>query len=102
MVIECLLLLVKDTPRVDPIVKELVSLLDSEKIDGEQKMEVSEMLALIIRTKGKSIQQAMQLQCYNTLMAIMNAADKGGVNDKVLTNCATALAYLSAYSTDPK
>jgi len=61
MVIECLLLLVKDTPRVDPIVKELVSLLDSEKIDGEQKMEVSEMLALIIRTKGKSIQQAMQL-----------------------------------------
>jgi len=36
VVIECLLLLVEGTPRVDPIVKELVSLLDSEnKIDGE-------------------------------------------------------------------
>lgn len=56
IVIECLLLLVSTTPRVDPIVKELISLLDSDKIDGEQKMEVSEMLALIIRTKGKSIQ----------------------------------------------
>jgi hypothetical protein len=44
----------------------------------------------------------MQLQAYNTLMGIMNAADKGGINDKVLANCATALAYLSAYSTDPK
>lgn len=102
IVIECLLLLVKDTPRVDPIVKELTSLIDSDKINGEQKMEVSEMLALIIRTKGKSIQQAMQLACYNTLMGIMNEADKGGINDKILVNCATALAYLSAYSQDPK
>jgi len=65
-------------------------------------MEVSEMLALIIRTKGKSIQQAMQQTCYNTLMGIMNEADKGGINDKILANCATALAYLSAYSQDPK
>jgi len=35
-------------------------------------------------------------------MAIMNAASDGGINDKVLANCATALAYLSAYSQDPK
>lgn len=35
IVIECLLLLVKDTPRVDPIVKELTSLIDSDKINGE-------------------------------------------------------------------
>lgn len=35
VVIECLLLLVNSTPRVDPIVKELTTLLDSDKIDGE-------------------------------------------------------------------
>lgn len=35
VVIECLLLLVNTTTRVDPIVKELTSLLDSDKIDGE-------------------------------------------------------------------
>jgi hypothetical protein len=32
----------------------------------------------------------------------MNAASNGGINDKVLANCSTALAYLSAYSSDPK
>jgi hypothetical protein len=30
-----LILLVKGQPRVDPIVKELVALLDGSKIDGE-------------------------------------------------------------------
>jgi len=55
VVIECLLLLVNTTTRVDPIVKELTSLVDSDKIDGEQKMEVSEMLALVIRNKGSKI-----------------------------------------------
>lgn len=54
-----MILLVKGQPRVDPIVKELVALLDGSKIDGEQKELVSECLALIIRAKGKAITSAM-------------------------------------------
>lgn len=50
-----MLLLVKGLPRVDPIIKELASLLDGPKIDGQQKQIVAETLALIIRAKGKAI-----------------------------------------------
>lgn len=38
VVVENLLLLVKLTPKADPIVKELTSQLDGDKIDGEQKV----------------------------------------------------------------
>lgn len=55
MVIENLLLLVKITPKVDPIVKELVSLLEGDKLDKESKIEVAEALAIIIKIHGKSI-----------------------------------------------
>jgi hypothetical protein len=54
-VLENLVLLIKDVPRVDPIVKELSQLLEGTKIDAEQKEQVSESLAYIIRTKGKAI-----------------------------------------------
>jgi len=55
LVIENLLLLVKTIPKVDPIVKELNSLLDGDKLEREAKIEVAEALAIIIRTNGKSI-----------------------------------------------
>jgi hypothetical protein len=55
MVQKNLLILVKDIPRIDPIIKELNSLLEGSKIEVEQKEEVSETLAFIIRTKGKAI-----------------------------------------------
>jgi hypothetical protein len=38
VVVENLLLLVKMTPKADPIVKELTAQLDGDKIDGEQKV----------------------------------------------------------------
>jgi len=54
-VIENLELLINTAPKVDPIVKELTALIENDKINGEQKIEVSEALALVIRGKGKAI-----------------------------------------------
>lgn len=68
---ENLLLLVKMTPKADPIVKELTSQLDLDKIDGEQKMDVSQALALILREKGKAIQEAISKQVYTVLTSII-------------------------------
>lgn len=47
------------TPKADPIVKDLTAQLDGDKIDGEQKMELSLALALVLREKGKAIQEAI-------------------------------------------
>lgn len=47
------------TPKADPIIKDLTAQLDGEKIDGEQKAAVSQALALIIRAKGKGLQEAI-------------------------------------------
>jgi len=102
VVLECLLLLIKGLVRVDPVVKELNALLEGSKIDGEQKVNVSEALALVIRAKGKAIQSAMSATVSKTLSDIISESSKGGVNDKVLSNCSLALAYLSAYASDPK
>jgi hypothetical protein len=55
VVIENLLLLIKLTPKPDPIVKDLTAQLDGDKVDGEQKAAVSQALALIIREKGKAL-----------------------------------------------
>jgi hypothetical protein len=54
-----MILLVKGQPRVDPIIKELVNLIQGDKIDGSQKQLVSECLALLIRAKGKAITMQM-------------------------------------------
>jgi len=54
-VIDNIELLINTAPKVDPIVKELTALIESDKINGEQKIEVSEALALVIRGKGKVI-----------------------------------------------
>ena len=59
IIMENLLLLIQSLPRIDPIVKELNSLIDGVKIDGDQKTTVSECLALIIRQKGKAISSAI-------------------------------------------
>ena len=55
VIVENLLILIKMVPKADPIVKELISQLDGDKIDGEQKMQVSLVLALILREKGKNL-----------------------------------------------
>lgn len=70
MIIENLILLAKGLARVDPIVKELSQLIESTKIDGEQKEQVSEALALFIRAKGKAITAPMQEQLANGLTEI--------------------------------
>lgn len=98
VVIENLILLVKGLPRVDPIVKELVSLLDGPKIDGQQKELVSECLALLIRAKGKSITSTMSETIVTQLDELVQQSSD--LNDVVLCNCAVALGYLSAYAAD--
>lgn len=100
VVVENLLLLIKMTPKADPIVKELTSQLDGDKIDGEQKVQVSLALALVIREKGKAIAEAISKQVYAVLTSILSER-KQILNDRVLVNCAVALGFLSAYSSDP-
>lgn len=55
LVIENLLLLVKIAPRVDPIVKELSTLLEGDKLDNESKGEVAEVIVHIAKSNGKQI-----------------------------------------------
>lgn len=100
VVVENLLLLIKMTPKADPIVKELTSQLDGDKIDGEQKIQVSQALAFILREKGKAIQEAISKQVYAVLSSIIEER-KMNLNDKVIVNASIALGFLSAYSSDP-
>jgi hypothetical protein len=62
---------------------------------------VAEILAIIIRLYGKSIQQAMSAQIQTTLMNILQSK-AGTYNDKTLANCAVALAFLASYASDPQ
>lgn len=62
VVVECLVAFLKIAPKIDPIVKELTSMLEGDKIDSISKIEVSESLAVIIRISGKTFQQAMAQQ----------------------------------------
>lgn len=64
VVVENLLLLLKMTPKADPVVKDLTSQLDGDKIDGEQKIQVSQALALVLREKGKAVQEAISKSAY--------------------------------------
>jgi len=100
VVMDNLLLLVQSLARIDPIVKDLNALIDGTKIDGDQKTTVSECLALIIRVKGKAISSAISQTIYRTMTEIMNETN-GSTNDRIFCNCATALAFLSAYASDP-
>lgn len=100
VVVESLLLLVQMTPKADPIVKDLTAQLEGEKVDGEQKAAVSLALALIIRAKGKSIQEAISKQTCAVLTSIIEER-KQTLNDLVLVNSAVALSFLSAFSSDP-
>ena len=43
------MLLIKITPKVDPIVKELSTLLEGDKLEKEAKVELAEVLALVLR-----------------------------------------------------
>lgn len=100
VVVENLLLLIQMTPKADPIVKELTSQLDGDKIDGEQKMQVSLALAFILREKGKAVQEAISKQVYTVLSSIIEER-KLNSNDKIIVNASIALGFLSAYSSDP-
>lgn len=99
IVLENLVLLVASLPRIDPIVKDLNALVDGTKIDGDQKTSVSECLSLIIRLKGKAISSAISQQIYKTITDILGDRH-GATNDRIYANCATALAFLSAYASD--
>lgn len=54
-VIECLMIFLKIAPRIDPIVKDLSTMIDGDKIDNLSKIEASEVLVLIISSGGKAI-----------------------------------------------
>lgn len=100
-VIENIELLINIAPKVDPIVKELTALIDSDKINGEQKIEVSEALALVIRVKGKVITQAKQTEVFTVLNKIISE-DRSSYNDAIIVNSCMCIAFLSAYASDTK
>jgi len=52
----------KIAPKVDPILKELSVMIEGDKLEDNAKIEVSEILAIIIRLNGKTVQQAMSSQ----------------------------------------
>ena len=56
IVVDCLISFLKIAPKIDPIVKELTTMIEGDKLDNDQKIEVAEILALIIRMNGKAIQ----------------------------------------------
>jgi len=58
-VIEGLLLLIKIVPRIDPIVKDLLGHIESDKVDKEAQVEAAEALALILKSNGNKVQPAM-------------------------------------------
>jgi len=104
VVVENLLLLVKMTAKADPIVKDLAGQLDGDKVDGEQKVQVSQALALVLREKGKAVQEAISKQVYQVLTGIVEeniVEGKQNLNDKVIVNASIALGFLSAYSSNP-
>lgn len=99
-VVECLIQFLKIAPKVDPIVKELASMVEGDKVDEVAKAEVAEALALIIRLNGKVIQTAMSTQIQTSLTNVLKAKQPSSYLDKTQVNCAVALAFLSAYATD--
>lgn len=54
-VVSCIVEFMKIAPKVDPIVKELSTMVEGDKIEESAKVEVAEILAIIIRMFGKSI-----------------------------------------------
>jgi len=44
----------------------------------------------------------MSENCYTVCTDLLSNLAKGGVNDKIVANVSMSLAYLSAYSADPK
>lgn len=100
-VIDNLELLLAIAPKVDPIVKELTALIESDKINGEQKIDVSEALALVIRGKGKVITQAKQAEVFTVLSKIITE-DRSSYNDAIIVNNCMSIAFLSAYASDNK
>ena len=72
-------------------------MLEVDKLEPEQKIEISEILAIIIRNHGKVIQSAQFIQISNILTSIVQTK-KRLFNDKSVVNSAVALAFLAAYA----
>ena len=56
VVVDCLIHFLKIAPKVDPILKELTIMIEGDKLEDNAKIEVSEILAIIIRSNGKTVQ----------------------------------------------
>lgn len=95
VVMDNLLLLVKLTPKADPIVKDLTSQLEGDKVNGEQKMAVSQTLALVLREKAKTLNEAIAKATVQALTTIVTQ-ERNKHNDKIIVNSAVALAFLRA------
>ena len=94
VVMDNLLLLIKLTPKADPIVKDLASQLEGDKVNGEQKMAVAQTLALVLRDKAKTLNESIAKNTVQILTTIVNQRDRN--NDKIIVNSAVALAFLRA------
>lgn len=53
--VDCLINFLKIAPKVDPILKELSTMIEGDKVESNSKIEVAEILALIIRMNGKNV-----------------------------------------------
>lgn len=93
VVVDNLLLLIKLAPKADPIIKDLSSQLEGEKVNGEQKMAVSQALALILREKAKSCNETISKAAVGVLTKII-VQERHANNDQIIVNCSMALAYL--------
>jgi len=57
--------------KVDPILKELSVLVEGDKLHDDAKTEASEILAILIRLGGKTVQQAMSAQIQTSLRSVV-------------------------------
>jgi hypothetical protein len=83
---------------VDPIIKELASSLDGEKVGREAKTQVSEVLAYVARDKGKSVTKIVADGVLTILDQILeNNLYSDNFNDKTKCNVAAAYAFFGAH-----
>jgi len=97
-VVSNLLLLVKLVPKCDPIVKELTTSLDQERVERESKTQVSEVLAYICKERGDKIAPKIAEGVLSTLKDMIDDnIFSETLNHRTKANIAAAYAFLGAH-----
>ena len=85
-----LIYLVKLVPKIDPIVKDLSTQLDSDKLTPEQKEDVSISLMIIVFLMKKKINDAVKELAVKTMTRITNI----GLPEEIQVYCQTILDFM--------